>query len=70
MDFDVSIYWYLFCLAFSCVSSTKQTLERYSNTLKHVAIYLVEIEGMFLRTSSVEAAHIYGVYVILVLGAW
>jgi len=25
---------------------------------------------MFLRTSSIEAAHICGVYVILILGAW
>ena len=30
---------------------------------------MVEMDGMFLRTSSVEAAHICGVYVILILGA-
>ena len=32
---------------------------------------MVEMDGMFLRTSSVEAAYIYVcVYVILILEAW
>ena len=30
----------------------------------------VEMKGMFLRTSSVEAAILWGVQVILILGAW
>ena len=53
-----------------CVSSYNQYLERDILNLKTWSIYMVEMDGMFLRTSNVEAAYICGVCVILILGLW
>jgi len=46
-----------------CVSSYNQYLERDILNFKTWSIYMVEIDGMFLRTSNVEAAYICGVCV-------
>jgi len=46
-----------------CVSSYNKYLERDILNLKTWSIYMVEIDGMFLRTSNVEAAYICGVCV-------
>jgi len=51
-----------------CVSSYNQYLERDILNLKTWSIYMVEMDGMFLHTSNVEAAYIYGVCVILIIG--
>jgi len=56
-----------FCIAH--VSITKNNIWREIILFRTWSTYLVEMDGMFLRTSNVEAAHIYGVYVILILGA-
>jgi len=50
------------------VSFYNQYLERDILNLKIWSIYMVEMDGMFLRTSNVEVAYICGVSMILILG--
>jgi len=51
-----------------CVSSYNQYLKRDILNLKTWCMHMVEIDGMFLRTSNVEAAYLCGVCLILILG--
>jgi hypothetical protein len=62
-----SLFLHSPCLSFFLFFA--RTLER-DHTIKPCCIYLVEMKSMFLHTSSVEAACISGVYVILILGSW
>jgi hypothetical protein len=62
------MYPYFFSLLHSLISHLLKHIRRRSHFLENGAFILVEMKGMFLHTFSVEAAHICGVYVILILG--
>ena len=70
MDLHVSTFFFFFhTFSYPYVSSAKTYLEGDHNFLENGELILVEMNGVFSCTSSVEATHICVVYVILILGA-